>query len=193
MGQRTVTDERLVSVHCEELMLGSGKVLRIPCLDCFERQDALPQIAVDHRIIAPVDNCSRTVGWKFAESDIVHRYPCHAPAPAREERSPAQGCSGSASAEGAEVSGALRITSTGQGPWRTTCSATLPKNTRASPVRPCVPMIIRSTPCSLAVSRIVCGGGPERGGSLPGARHVGPALDSPAGGAVPRSPALPDR
>jgi hypothetical protein len=128
-GQRTVTDERLVSVHCEELMLGSGKVLRIPCLDCFERQDALPQIAVDHRIIAPVDNCSRTVGWKFAESDIVHRYPCHAPAPAREERSPAQGCSGSASAEGAEVSGALRITSTGQGPWRTTCSATLPKNT----------------------------------------------------------------
>ena len=58
------------------------------------------------------------------------------------------------------MSGALRTTSTGHGPWRTTCSATLPKNTWASPVRPCVPMIIRSTPCSPAVSTIVCVGVP---------------------------------
>src|SRR4029453_9811305 len=72
MGQRTVTDERLVSVHCEELMLGSGKVLRIPCLDCFERQDALPQIAVDHRIIAPVDHCSQTLGGKLVGGVVAH-------------------------------------------------------------------------------------------------------------------------
>src|SRR5262249_1144337 len=51
--------------------------------------------------------------------------------------------------------GARRTTSTGHGPCRTTCSATLPKNTWASPVRPCVPMIIKSTPCSPAVSTIV--------------------------------------
>src|SRR4029453_18655560 len=72
MGQRTVTDERLVSVHCEELMLGSGKVLRIPCLDCFERQDALPQITVDHRIIAPVDHCSQTLGGKLVGGVVAH-------------------------------------------------------------------------------------------------------------------------
>src|SRR5215468_70546 len=51
--------------------------------------------------------------------------------------------------------GALRTTSTGHGPCRTTYSATLPKNTWASPVRPCVPMIIKSTPCSPTVSTIV--------------------------------------
>src|SRR4051812_4050175 len=41
MFQRPVANQRLVSVHREELMLGSGKVLRIPRLDLFERQDAL--------------------------------------------------------------------------------------------------------------------------------------------------------
>ena len=34
------------------------------------------------------------------------------------------------------------------------------KNTWTSPVRPCVPMIIKSTPCSPAVSTIVCVGVP---------------------------------
>ena len=37
MGQRPVTDQRLVRVHCEELMLSSGKVRRIPRLDVDRR------------------------------------------------------------------------------------------------------------------------------------------------------------
>src|SRR5262245_13557468 len=53
-------------------MLSSGKVLRIPRLDGFERQDALPQIAVDRRIIAPVDQLRQTVGWKLVYGEIVH-------------------------------------------------------------------------------------------------------------------------
>src|SRR5262249_62009607 len=64
-------------------------------------------------------------------------------------------------AQAVPAQGTLRTTSTGHGPCRTTCSATLPKNTWASPVRPCVPMIIKSTPCSPAVSTIVRVGMPS--------------------------------
>src|SRR6266540_4394125 len=72
MFERTVADEHFISIHREEFMLSSGKVLRIPRLDCFERQDALPQIAVDRRIISPMNNFSQTVGWKIVDGQVVH-------------------------------------------------------------------------------------------------------------------------
>ena len=56
-------------------MLGSGKILRTPLLDLFERQDALPQIAVDHRIIALADNLSQTVWWKLVYGEVAHGFP----------------------------------------------------------------------------------------------------------------------
>src|SRR5438445_11888965 len=70
--ERTVTDQRLVRVHREDVMLGSGKILRIPLLDFFEGSHPLPQIAVDRRIISPMNNCSQMVRWKLVDSQVVH-------------------------------------------------------------------------------------------------------------------------
>src|SRR5512145_494256 len=47
-----------------------------------------------------------------------------------------------------------RTTSTEHGARRTTFSATLPKSTYMRPVRPCVPITMRSTWWALAVSTI---------------------------------------
>src|SRR5262249_28327448 len=49
--------------------------------------------------------------------------------------------------------GAFTVT-TGQGAVRRTCSATLPISTRPSPVRPCVPITIRSHRVSWAAPTI---------------------------------------
>src|SRR5690606_2475548 len=63
------------------------------------------------------------------------------------------GASTRATASGARsVSG--RIVSTGQSARRRTSSATLPSSSRSIPVRPCVPITMRSTACSCAYSRM---------------------------------------
>jgi acetyl coenzyme A synthetase (ADP forming)-like protein len=51
--------------------------------------------------------------------------------------------------------------STGQGACRRTCSATLPISSRPSPVRPCVPITIRSQQSSWATRRISAEGSPS--------------------------------
>jgi hypothetical protein len=71
MFQRTVADQRLVSIDGEQLVLSVGEILRILRLDCFESAFPLAQIAVDHRIIAPGDNVSQTVWWKIIDAQVV--------------------------------------------------------------------------------------------------------------------------
>ena len=50
--QCTVADEDCVSVHREQFMLSSGKILRTPRLDIFEGAHPWTQILVDRRTIA---------------------------------------------------------------------------------------------------------------------------------------------
>src|SRR5687768_5379621 len=52
--------------------------------------------------------------------------------------------------------------STGHGARRTTCSATLPRSRRSSPVRPWVPITIRSACSSVAAPTISCHDPPTR-------------------------------
>src|SRR5215471_5851582 len=55
---------------------------------------------------------------------------------------------------------AARTVSTGHGASETTRAATLPRKNRAGPVRPCVPMMIRSTLCFFTASEIASWAGP---------------------------------
>ncbi len=52
-------------------------------------------------------------------------------------------------------------TRTGQPAWRRTFSVTLPSHIFSNPLRPWVPMTIRSTPCLAAYSVIWSAGGPR--------------------------------